>query len=314
MSSNPKKNKTSSRAYFVEFVILIVGAITALIAALTISTHGIAVVTALLTVTVAGSTWAIRREIADRVSSVTALNSALQRIQKREWKEEAQELVDQLVTEIKEWADGRRHLPQTRSVSYQIDMLRGASKSVDAIHVALDLRSIDLWSGDSKKLRALIEAHKGLADKVNKRRIVLINDADPDVYDPEKHQIVSPEIIAFCELQTKSKSKGGFGYDLWVLLKSDIQYVEDGDVPEDVLIVDGKEALTVFIRDGEIYNTTVCVDASKSKQEKRFVRYLNYAAPASDYLPHSQSSLSVIDRLKSYLVGIPKRADDNPGG
>jgi hypothetical protein len=282
-----------------ELLVLIVGLITGLIAAVAIPTKEIAVVAVLISFLLAVSTFSLKREISERMAAVSKLHLAQSRIHNVRWRTEANERIEDLEMEIGGWAAGQRTLPHERSIPYQIELLAGASRSMDAIHIALSQRALTLWDRDSGKFSAMVEAHVALPKSVVKRRIMVIDDADPEmVSNTNGVRMLKGTAVRVCQRQIEAQPNG-LGVQLQILWKSHVARV-DREQPRDLLLVDDAEAVIVTIREDSTpggaagdhkYETQIYVDPTRVRaHRRRFEAYWAVSTPVSHAMPPASSN------------------------
>lgn len=276
--------------YVPELLILVVGLVTGVIASVTIAEKAIAVITVILAFLLSVSTFAVKREVATSVAAVSRLHVAQRQIHNPRWRRDADERVQDLELEIAGWVGGQRTIARERSIPYQIALLESASRSVDAIHVALDRESLSLWDKDSGKFSALVAAHERLPRPVRKRRILILDDTDPTVVMRAQNgarMVVDPTARRVCARQLDPKQ---LGVDLRLLWRSKVG-TADGDLPRDLLLVDEEEAIVVtLLSDARVYETQAFVEPTPVRgHQRRFERYWAVAIPASLALPSADS-------------------------
>jgi len=277
-------------SYLPELLVLLVGLTTGLIAEVVITNDSIGVITVLISFLLAVSTFSVKREISERIATVSKLHVALERIHKTRWRTEANERIEELEMEIGGWASGRRTLPHERSIPYQIELLASASRSVDAIHIALSRKALLLWDREFGKFSAMVEAHASLSKSVSKRRIIVVDDTDAAMVTNTSglRKLTDPDAVRVCNRQIAA-SPEGLGVDLRILWKSHVTRV-DREPPRDLLLVDDDEAIVVTIREGSQagngagdhkYETEVYVDPTLVRaHRRRFEAYWAVATPA----------------------------------
>lgn len=230
----------------------------------------------------------IRRDITEQLSH--DLNRVVARIEPDSWRNDAFERAQELTEELREWAEGRRTLSRAMAIPHQVEVLKSARNSMYAIHVALDVeKAIRLWEKAEGNFRNLVETHRRLPDRIEKRRIFVLDDNDQTlVTEIDGRKIIARDwIVDVCQKQIAALTEGGLGVNLRILWRSEAEAdALERDLPPDLLIVDRREVVIVDVGSGEYFDGRAFVTPTRVKTFcKMFENYWGSAVPAAECLP-----------------------------
>jgi hypothetical protein len=226
------------RRYGVEITLALLGLVAALLESLIADRPDIALLVALTSFLLAFAVAALRMEISD----LSAEKQILASIPEPAWRKDAQNEIDQARAKFTRWASGVRSVPERSSLNWQISSLKRARTSIQAIHLAMDISTLDMWINSQRGFARMVEAYRHLPEGIDHRRIITLNRDDPDVSEviDGRRIIRSEAVAAFCDLQTRSRVHGGLQCELRIAWCS----AQSRDVA-DMMVIDDREACTI---------------------------------------------------------------------
>lgn len=253
--------------YSLELLLLILGSTAAALEATIADKGDIAALVAVTSVLLAVAVLSIRQEISHQIGDAFVDRRILEQIPDAQWRSDAQAEMDQLRHQLGSWIDGTRRVPETSSLNFQIDSMKRATLSIRAIHVARDSDSLKMWDDHHRGYDRLVDAYRSLPDHLAKRRIMVLDSADPDISiaDDGQRLIMDDLTARVCRLQTSSKADGGLGFDLRIRWTRP----EHGHIAN-VLIVDDRGVCSIEGKgNGKFGDLEVTINPTMIRYESR---------------------------------------------
>jgi hypothetical protein len=269
--------------YGLELIIILLGAIATAAEALVSDRKDIALILGLVSVLLTVAVLSIRREIADQLGDLNADKVLIQSIPYPEWREHARVELESARETIAGWSFGVRRVSEQSALNFQIERLATARSAVCAIHMALRLDSLTMWTDDQRKFRRMVEAYGRLPPGIERQRLLVLDGDDGDVWSVRdgRSVIVDPTVRSLCELQLADQASGGLGFDLRILrVPAGTRRISD------LLIVDDREAFSIDARGNDQFgNLEVTINPSKVALLVRDFRdHWSNAVPAGQFL------------------------------
>lgn len=272
--------------YVIEITLALLGAVAAALEAIFVHRSDIALLLAFTSVLLALAVVAIRQEIARRIGDALEDRQIIENIPDSLWRAEAQAEIERARVKFASWASGTRRVDEHSSLNFQIESLRRATRSVRAVHLALDKDSLTMWDNRQRGFDRLVDAYRALPDHVQRRRILVLDAADETLSSVDGGQriIVDELTKRVCLLQMATRDDGGLGFELrisWTHRKSrDIS---------DMLIIDDREVCSIeSYGHGQFGDLEVCVNSSTvGYQIHRFEDLWTDSVPVRHCLPQA---------------------------
>jgi hypothetical protein len=265
-----------------EAVLVVVGAIGAVLVALVVHSVAGAVVLGVLSALVALAALGVRYEISDRLESFDRVARVIASVRTPRWWTDAGHEVDASVERYKSWSAGSRRVAEGESLLYQVRSLQGARGNVRAVHLVDEPKSLQMWADPQKSFASLVAAYRELPERVTVRRIMVLDADDWELLETDGRKLIQDALLDdVCRTQLKPRSVG-LGADLRLLWRSGSKRTLS-----DFLIVDDKEVCSIErLGHGKFGDLDVSihpahVEASLRMFESAWVQ----AIRAGDFLP-----------------------------
>lgn len=228
--------------YAAELSIALVGALAGIIEATFVKNTDVGLLVVLISFLLAGSVAAIRQDIVSELRASSAEAQLLAAIPDVRWRQEAASELDRQRAEFAAWGAGTRRVERKSSLRYQVDVVRSAQRTVDAVHLAFDDDALDMWANPQRGFDRLVDAYRSLPDSVRCRRILVLDESSELSSGTHGRRMITDEVARrVCLDQTRERRHGGLGFDLrvaWVTTPGRRRIA-------DTLIVDGRETCTI---------------------------------------------------------------------
>jgi hypothetical protein len=291
----------SLRRNYAEIFILTTGAVAALAQDLLTKNRDLLVIIVVISLLLAGMTLSIKIAIGDLLRD--DIGRVLEQITTPQWHEAARLKVDSLRAELRDWAEGRRIMRGDAGLAYQVGVVARTRKNLDAIHLALGDRSLKRWDKQTGEFSAFVDAHEQLPRRVHGRRIMVLDDDDPTMVTSVggRKAITGDRAIRVCSRQMRPRRKGGLGFDVRVLWKTEY-LASHKTLPPDLLLADRSEAIIVRnvspVAATNDYETEALASAVRVSDYAAFFDDLwHIAVPAPLLLPAAPSARRLLRTL-----------------
>jgi len=224
------------KGYLPELFIIAVGLVAGFIELFLVNDRNLGVIILSIGFLLSVAVLTLRKEIATQISQQLHILRTIEQIPNENWRREAENRLHRLAMELQDWAEGVRNLSREESVSYQIHLVNGARRKVQAIHVGIPLEQLFLWSRESGAFSRLRESYKQVQTHTTKQRLFICR-RDEVV---QGGRISNQEVLEVWKKQIQPVEQGGYGFEAKVRW---VQRIED--IPPDLLLVDDKEAVVV---------------------------------------------------------------------
>ncbi len=227
--------------YAVELAIIVGGLGAAVIEEIVTDRSDIALLVALISVLFALAVAAIRQDLAAQIHSASEEHALLDAIPDPQWRAEAVAELDRARATFASWANGARRIGEPGRLRHQVQAVRSATRTVSAVHIALEGEALNRWLDEQDGFDKLVDAYRQLPKSVHCRRVLVLNQTSTLCSEQDGQRvIVDDTLLKVCKLQTGPRPSEGLGFDLRV------RWVSPADRRiGDTLIVDDREVCSI---------------------------------------------------------------------
>jgi hypothetical protein len=227
--------------YAVELAITVGGLGAAVIEEIVTDRSDIALLVALISVFFALAVAAIRQDLAAQIRSASEEHAILDAIPDPQWRAEAAAELARARATFASWANGARRIGEPGRLRHQVHAVSTATRTVSAVHLALDGRALKRWLDEQDGFDKLVDAYRQLPRSVHCRRVLVLDETSALCAEQDGQRIIADDtLLKVCKLQTGSRPSEGLGFDLRV------RWVSPADRRiGDMLIVDDREVCSI---------------------------------------------------------------------